>query len=135
QLSLATHPWLADHAVSGTVLLPASAFVDLALHAADQVGCDEIAELTLEAPLVVPDAVGIRLQLIVGAGDDPGRRTVSIHSCPASTLVEGTRSDRAWTRHATGILTSTDGVLTGTGTTASVAAPDDLAGAWPPADA
>ncbi|WP_239382269.1 SDR family NAD(P)-dependent oxidoreductase, partial [Frankia sp. CIT1] len=135
QLSLATHPWLADHAVSGTVLLPASAFVDLALHAADQVGCDEIAELTLEAPLVVPDAVGIRLQLIVGAGDDPGRRTVSIHSCPASTLVEGTRSDRAWTRHATGILTSTDGVLTGTGTTASVPAPDDLAGAWPPADA
>ena len=28
---LQTHPWLADHAVSGTVLLPGTAFVELAL--------------------------------------------------------------------------------------------------------
>ena len=33
------HPWLADHAVLGTVLLPGTAFVELALHAGDQVGC------------------------------------------------------------------------------------------------
>src|SRR5262249_11953768 len=34
RLSLETSPWLADHAVLGTVLLPGSAFLELALHAA-----------------------------------------------------------------------------------------------------
>src|SRR6185437_15113048 len=33
RLSLETAPWLADHTVMGEVLLPGSAFVDLALHA------------------------------------------------------------------------------------------------------
>ncbi|MYU19105.1 hypothetical protein GTZ78_52615, partial [Streptomyces sp. SID8361] len=36
RLSLQTHPWLADHAVSGTVLLPGTAFVELAIRAGDQ---------------------------------------------------------------------------------------------------
>ena len=38
RLSLDTHPWLADHAVHGTVLLPGTAFVELALHAAERGG-------------------------------------------------------------------------------------------------
>ena len=33
RISLQTHPWLADHAVGGTVLLPGTAFVELALRA------------------------------------------------------------------------------------------------------
>ncbi|MYU19956.1 hypothetical protein GTZ78_57115, partial [Streptomyces sp. SID8361] len=33
QLSVATHPWLADHAVSGTVLLPGAAMAELAIRA------------------------------------------------------------------------------------------------------
>ena len=36
RLSLATHPWLADHAVAGTVLLPGTAFVELALRAGER---------------------------------------------------------------------------------------------------
>ncbi len=32
RLSLDSHPWLADHAVMGTVLLPGTAFVEMALH-------------------------------------------------------------------------------------------------------
>ncbi|MEV0505811.1 acyltransferase domain-containing protein, partial [Streptomyces spectabilis] len=35
RLSLATHPWLADHAVAGRVLLPGTAFVELAVRAGD----------------------------------------------------------------------------------------------------
>ncbi|WP_442973923.1 hypothetical protein, partial [Saccharothrix sp. ST-888] len=38
RLSLDSHPWLADHAVMGTVLLPGTAFVELALRAGDQAG-------------------------------------------------------------------------------------------------
>ena len=34
RVSLQTHPWLADHAVHGTALLPGAAFVELVLHAA-----------------------------------------------------------------------------------------------------
>ena len=38
RLSLDTQPWLADHAVMGTVLLPGTAFVELALHAGGRLG-------------------------------------------------------------------------------------------------
>ena len=36
RISLASHPWLADHAVVDTVLLPGTAFVELALQAAQR---------------------------------------------------------------------------------------------------
>ncbi|MFD0442157.1 hypothetical protein ACFQ10_05385 [Streptomyces indonesiensis] len=55
RLSLRTHPWLAEHTVLGRALLPASAFAELALRAGDAAGCDRVAELTLEAPLVLPE--------------------------------------------------------------------------------
>src|SRR5262249_11962946 len=38
RIGLASHPWLADHAVLDTVLLPGTAFVDMALWAAERVG-------------------------------------------------------------------------------------------------
>ena len=40
RLSLQTHPWLADHAVHGTAILPGTAFVEMALKAAEQVGAE-----------------------------------------------------------------------------------------------
>ena len=39
RLSLATHPWIADHKVFGTVLLPGTGLVELALAAGERVGC------------------------------------------------------------------------------------------------
>ncbi|MDQ0841387.1 SDR family NAD(P)-dependent oxidoreductase [Streptomyces sp. V1I6] len=99
RLSLATHPWLADHAVMGSVLLPGTAFVELALHAGDQVGCDVIDELTLEAPLVLPEQGGVQLRLSVGAADPAGRRTLALHS-----RTEDADTELPWTRHAAGVL-------------------------------
>src|SRR6187551_321452 len=55
RLSLATHPWLADHAVAGTVLLPGTALVELALKAGSEVGAELLEELTLQAPLILPE--------------------------------------------------------------------------------
>ncbi|MGW1291161.1 acyltransferase domain-containing protein, partial [Streptomyces sp. NPDC002586] len=55
RLSLASHPWLADHAVHGTVLLPGTGFVEMALQAAERTGCDTVDELTLHAPLILPE--------------------------------------------------------------------------------
>lgn len=51
RLSLATHPWLPGHIVHGTTISPGTAFVELALLAAQRLGLGAIEELTLEAPL------------------------------------------------------------------------------------
>nr|AAX98192.1 polyketide synthase type I [Streptomyces aizunensis] len=99
RLSLDTHPWLADHAVAGTVLLPGTAFVELALRAGDQVGCDLIDELTLAAPLVLPEQGGVELQITVAAPDESGRRSVAFHS-----RADSAADDEAWVRHATAVL-------------------------------
>ncbi|MYR86859.1 acyltransferase domain-containing protein, partial [Streptomyces sp. SID685] len=113
-LSLRAQPWLADHAVLGTVLLPGTAFVELATHAAAETGCDLVEELTLHAPLILPEEGGVALQVLVGAQDDSGRRPLGVHSRVGA----GT-----WVRNATGVLT--------TGATPSGT---DLR-SWPPADA
>ncbi|MFJ5546226.1 type I polyketide synthase [Streptomyces sp. NPDC093225] len=121
-LSAATHPWLADHRVIGSVLLPGTAFVELAVWAGDQVGCGTLEELTLEAPFVLPERGGVQLQINVGApdADGSGRRSVRLSSRPADST-----ADEPWTRHADGVLARAAGPAR------SVFA----AGQWPPAGA
>ncbi|ATL71963.1 polyketide synthase [Nocardia terpenica] len=99
RLSVRSQPWLADHAVSDVVLLPGAAFVELALRAATEAGCTVLDELTLEAPLVLPDTGAVRIQARVGAIDETGCRTLTIHSRTEDGL------DSRWTRHATGTVT------------------------------
>ncbi|AQW50874.1 polyketide synthase [Streptomyces hygroscopicus] len=119
RLALSTHPWLAGHTILDTVLLPGTAFVELAIRAGDQVGCDYLEELTLEAPLVLPAQGGVQLRLSVGAADETGRRPLSLHS-----RLESLPAEEPWTRHAAGVLAS------GGRPEASF----ELT-AWPPADA
>ncbi|MGW2119982.1 polyketide synthase dehydratase domain-containing protein, partial [Streptomyces zhihengii] len=99
-LSLRTHPWLADHAVSGTVLVPGAALVEMAVGAADRTGAERLDELVLEAPLVLPASGALRVQVAVGGLDELGRRPVTIH----------TRAEDAasWTRHATGFAAAAE---------------------------
>ncbi|KAA2257253.1 SDR family NAD(P)-dependent oxidoreductase [Solihabitans fulvus] len=98
RLSTGTHPWLADHAVVGRVFLPGTAFVELALTAGARLGCGRLADLTLEAPLVL-SATPVRVQLTVGAADESGRREVRVFTRP-----DEASADEPWTRHATGTL-------------------------------
>ncbi|MEV7174934.1 type I polyketide synthase [Streptomyces sp. NPDC093224] len=99
RISAQTHPWLADHSVSGTVLLPGTAFVDMALHSAGHVGCGRVEELTLLVPLALPGTENVALQAVVGADDGTGRRPVDFYSRAETDLPDGT-----WTHHATGTL-------------------------------
>nr|WP_308297125.1 SDR family NAD(P)-dependent oxidoreductase [Streptomyces sp. UNOB3_S3] len=115
RVSRTTHPWLADHAVLGSVLLPGTGLLELALRAGEQAGSDSLEELTLAAPLVLPERGAVQLQLAVGAADGQGLRTVEIHSRP-----DDGDADRSWTLHASGTLTT------------GRAAPADLV-VWPPA--
>jgi acyl transferase domain-containing protein/NADPH:quinone reductase-like Zn-dependent oxidoreductase/short-subunit dehydrogenase/acyl carrier protein len=124
RLSTRTHPWLADHAVDDRVLLPGTAFVEMALHAAGLAGCDEIEELTLQVPLVFPADGAVRLQVSVGTADEHGRRLVHIHSRPAGDLHGGADGSGGfagpWLHHASGTLQP-----------AAAEEPDGLY-AWPP---
>jgi acyl transferase domain-containing protein len=100
RLSLGSHPWLADHAVLGTVLFPGAGLVDLALHAGEQAGCEVLEELTLEAPLMLPAGHGVQVRIAVGESTEDGRRSVSIHSRREDEgIAEG-----SWVRHAAGLL-------------------------------
>ncbi|MEU1013999.1 type I polyketide synthase, partial [Streptomyces sp. NPDC005890] len=104
RLSLRTHPWLADHAVGGAVLVPGTGLVELAVRAGDEVGCGVLDELVIEAPLVLPEQGGVRLQVAVGGPAETGSRTVAVYSAPED--ARGDVGADAWTRHATGTLTA-----------------------------
>ena len=80
RLSLRTHPWLADHAVRGVVIVPGTGLVELAVRAGDEAGCPVLDELVIEAPLVVPRQGGVRLQVSVGGPAANGARTVDVFS-------------------------------------------------------
>ncbi|MDQ1537786.1 MAG: hypothetical protein QOE58_2179, partial [Actinomycetota bacterium] len=100
-VSSQTHEWLLDYQITGVVLVPGTALLDLAIAAADEVGCNRVAKLLLEAPLLLPGREIMELQLAVGAPDESGARTITVHSRGANG-----QTDRAWTRHATGVLDS-----------------------------
>ena len=99
RLSLRAQPWLADHAVAGTVLLPGTAFVEMAVQAGNAAGCGRVQELALEAPLVLPDDGAVRVQVVVDGPDASGGRAVRVFARAGEAGAEG-----SWTRHASGRL-------------------------------
>ncbi|MFI9605535.1 SDR family NAD(P)-dependent oxidoreductase, partial [Streptomyces sp. NPDC052043] len=100
RFALREQEWLADHTIVGAVVVPGTAFLELAVRAADRVGCDEVEELVLESPLVMSDQESVDLQIVLGRPDDTGRRTLGIHSRPGGAAGRTAR----WSRHATGVL-------------------------------
>jgi acyl transferase domain-containing protein len=114
RLARGTMPWLADHEVAGAVLLPGTAFVEMALEAAAAAGCDLIEELIIEVPAILPERGGVSVQLLVGRADEQGRCGFTVHTRLADD------PEARWTRHASGTLTV--GRLSG----------NDVLMAWPP---
>ncbi|MGF7235454.1 MAG: acyltransferase domain-containing protein, partial [Frankia sp.] len=108
-LTRTTLPWIADHAIAGTVVLPATALVDLALHLGQQTGHPHLDELTLHAPLVLDDAP-VRLHLTVAPPEedsDGSTRTLALHTHPAGDdHNDDDHNDTGWTLHTTGTLTT-----------------------------
>ncbi len=135
RLSLRSAPWLADHAALGSVLVPGTAFLELALHAGARAGCGVVRELALQAPLVLdagllasdsPEPEGVQLQVAVGELDGEGCRPVSIHARREGAAEEAD----AWVLHASGLLAG-EAVADGADEQLA-AARDALAGSWPP---
>ncbi|MFF7347311.1 type I polyketide synthase [Streptomyces antimycoticus] len=134
RLSARSHPWLAEHVVAGAVLAPGAVLVEWALRAADEVGCGGVEELALQVPLALPESGGLRVQVVVGAAAEDGRREVRMYSRPdrldgadrpdgpGQALVHS-GTDAGWVCHAVGVLAPV----------AEAPAPaEGLGGAWPP---
>ncbi len=131
RLSLQTHPWLADHAVHGMALLPGTVFLELALHAGAQVGCGELRELTIAAPLILPEDGAVQLQVAVGAPNADGHSAVAIHARAEEDAGAALDSD-GWVAHAEGVLERT----VETGHAGRARQPGgDAPQPWPPAGA
>ncbi|CAA9255940.1 MAG: Modular polyketide synthase, partial [uncultured Corynebacteriales bacterium] len=81
RISPDTQPWIRDHVVFGMSIAPGTALVELALAAGAGVGSATLDELVLQAPLVLDDEAGCRVQVTVGAPED-GRREVAVYSTP-----------------------------------------------------
>ncbi|MBJ8338376.1 SDR family NAD(P)-dependent oxidoreductase [Antrihabitans sp. YC3-6] len=120
RLSSAAQPWLADHRILGRMLFPATGFVEFALHAGDEIGCPVLRELTLHAPLLVPDSGGVAVQVVVGADADSGVRSVAIYS----RVDYGTQGATDWVLHADGAIERASVSESGVGSAV-----------WPPEDA
>ncbi|MFJ5726460.1 KR domain-containing protein, partial [Streptomyces sp. NPDC093149] len=118
RLSLADQPWLKDHAVFGTVLVPGTGLLELALTAAHHVGAAGVGELTLLEPLVITQETGVRIQAVVAGPSGDSRRTIALYS-----RAEDTSDDTPWRHHASGELSDT--------TTESAAAGFDELTHWP----
>ncbi|MBA8980044.1 acyl transferase domain-containing protein/NADPH:quinone reductase-like Zn-dependent oxidoreductase/short-subunit dehydrogenase/acyl carrier protein, partial [Streptomyces aureorectus] len=118
--SLRSHPWLADHAVSGTVIVPGTALVESVIRAGDVLGVGSVDDLTLQAPVVLQEHGEVQVQIGIGDADDSGRRPVTVHT--RATGPDGDTED-SWTLRAQGTLTAPGNP--------AVARPEDFT-AWPP---
>ncbi|MEU3228482.1 SDR family NAD(P)-dependent oxidoreductase [Streptomyces sp. NPDC006976] len=124
RLSVRTHPWLADHDVLGTVLLPGTGYIELAIRAGEEVGCEVVEELTIEALMPLPPHGGLAVQVVVDAPDAGGRCSLAVYS-----RADDAPAGAPWSKHASGVLAPGTGQAPPADTFAP--APAD----WPPTGA
>jgi len=98
RLSARSHPWLTDHVVRGSTLVPGTALLELAVAAGGELGRGSVDELTLSAPLVLTGDAGVQIQVRAGAPDEHGRCALSIRSRPEDEV--------SWVEHAAGTLSA-----------------------------
>ncbi|WP_037902960.1 type I polyketide synthase, partial [Streptomyces sp. NRRL S-350] len=118
RVSLKQQPWLYDHVVFGTVVLPGVAFLDLLSYAGGQAGFGRLDELVHHAFLAVPPQGARDVQITVGTPDETERCPFTMYSRPSDAAPE-----EEWTRHASGYLAR------------EVGQPSFDLSVWPPAGA
>ncbi|MEU4626872.1 SDR family NAD(P)-dependent oxidoreductase, partial [Actinoplanes sp. NPDC023801] len=119
--SLGSVPWFADHAVAGQVVVPGTAFVELAWQACLAVGAAAVRDLSLQTPLVLTADAGVSVQIRVGAAEDGGDRTIRVFSRTGGENPLDAGDD--WICHASGVIGAAPPVH------------GDEPDTWPPAEA
>ncbi|MCC6557895.1 MAG: SDR family NAD(P)-dependent oxidoreductase, partial [Polyangiaceae bacterium] len=118
RLDLSSHAWLGDHRVFETVVVPGVGVLELALHAAIELGLDGVREVVLTAPIALAPGEARSAHLVVAPPAAGGTRPFTLRSRPV-----GAHASRSWTEHASGVLGGSDAI-------------DPAAvGAWPPSGA
>ncbi|UCM87589.1 type I polyketide synthase [Streptomyces marincola] len=106
RVSLRSHPWLADHTLHHTPVLPTAALIDLTLHAGDQLGTHTLEHLTTHTPITLPtDNTPLHLQLTIHPPNPTGHRPFTLHTRPDTTHL----THHQWTTHAQGLLSGLAG--------------------------
>ncbi|MFF8900938.1 type I polyketide synthase [Streptomyces lydicus] len=104
RLSTRTQPWLADHALSGTVVVPGTALLEMALHAGAKAGSvgappaegwGSVEELTVSTLMELPEDGAVDVRVRVAGEDGNGLRACRI---------SGRATGGEWIEHATGTL-------------------------------
>jgi myxalamid-type polyketide synthase MxaE and MxaD len=93
-------PYLDDHRIQGVAVLPASAYVEMALAAAVEVfGAQSVAlkDIEFRKALFLPEGETHTIQVILSQGAD-GAASFHIYSCPGGVVHSG----KSWMLHATG---------------------------------
>nr|WP_062330481.1 type I polyketide synthase [Herbidospora sakaeratensis] len=116
RLAASSVPWLGEHVMLGSAVLPGAALVDLVLDVGGRIGCDAIEEIMFEAPLVLPSRGAVDVQVVLQHADGP--RPIRVYSRPAG------EPEAVWTRHVSGLVSASPVPVTAA-----------WAGEWPPADA
>ena len=104
-VSTQTQPWLLGHRVGGHVVMPGAALADMVRAAGEEdMGgvAVEVRNLTFEAPLVLPEKGGQRLQVVLRK--QGGQTEASVYS-----QKEGAGAQEAWVLHATGSVAGQEG--------------------------
>ncbi|MEJ2858519.1 MULTISPECIES: thioester reductase domain-containing protein [unclassified Saccharothrix] len=102
RVSVREHPWLAGHVVDGVAELPAAVLVELAVRAADEVGCTKLDSLTALAPVLWRAEGAVVVQLTLGAADARGTRALEVHTrsddsgAPWELVARGAVSGERW---------------------------------------
>ncbi|MFD4626767.1 SDR family NAD(P)-dependent oxidoreductase [Streptomyces sp. NPDC058475] len=100
RLSIRSHPWLMDHRVEDTPLLPGTAFAELMLSAGRELDRPALDEMVLRDPLLLPvDGARVDVQVTVRRADAQGKRAVAVYSRSAA--------DAEWRHHAEGLVSET----------------------------
>ncbi|MER7336192.1 SDR family NAD(P)-dependent oxidoreductase [Micromonospora sp. NPDC000119] len=106
-----TLPWLADHAVRDTTILPGTAFIEWLVHTGDHLGHNRIADVIIHTPLTVQGHIAHDIHIVCVPVDG------SAHTARIYARRHGIDN---WTLHAEGRLDTTDEPA------------DIVVGPWPP---
>ena len=82
--------------------MPGTGYVEMAIEAGNQVGCDFLEEMVLETPLVVPDEGGCAVRFVIAPPDQAGYRRFTVYS-----RFDDAPAEWGWTRNASGALANT----------------------------
>lgn len=110
EISTELFPYLDDHRVQGTILLPTTAYLEMALAAAEEVfgaGHHLLEEVTIDKGLFLPEGSTQTVQLVISDKTTSGA-SFRFFSRPASETPQEPplrqRSEQAWTLHAMGMI-------------------------------